>query len=299
MTVPLPPVRPEPSAAGPVVGAYRLSGRIGTGEHGDVFLATQLDTGEAVAVKRLRVPAGDARRRADIARRFVAEVETTRRLQHPDIVRLLDAGSDDAGPWLAMELLPGRSLERYTHASRLLPEPVVLAVAARVARALAYAHEHGVVHRDLKPSNVIVDWASRRVTLTDFGLASGADAESTRTGLVLGSPAYMAPEQLAGAPAAPGGDLYALGVTLFELLVGRRPHESPSLGELLRQVAEQPAPDLRSCRADLPEALADLVAALLAKNRADRPGSAAAVAESLERIIPTIDPAPAGPMSRP
>ncbi|WP_237716018.1 serine/threonine-protein kinase, partial [Rubrivivax gelatinosus] len=185
------------------MGGYRLASRLGSGEHGEVFVATRLASGEQVAFKRLRATIADSRQRTEAARRFAAEAETTRRLQHPDIVRVLDAGHDDTGPWLVMELLPGCSLERYTHAVRLLPEPVVIGVMARVARALAYAHGRGVVHRDLKPSNVIVDWSSRRVTLTDFGLARRADGDSTRTGLVLGSPAYLAPEQLAGAPATP------------------------------------------------------------------------------------------------
>lgn len=292
-------MRSENPAVGPVVGAYRLAGRLGSGEHGEVFVATHLASGEQVAFKRLRVPAGDTRRRAETLRRFAAESGTTRRLQHPDIVRVLDAGHDDAGPWLVMELLPGCSLERYTHVARLLPEPVVLGVAARIARALAYAHGRGVVHRDLKPSNVIVDWSSRRVTLTDFGLARSADGDSTRTGLVLGSPAYLAPEQLAGAPATPRGDLYALGVTLFELLAGRRPHESPSLGELLRQVAEEPAPGLETLRPALPRELTALVARLLAKAPAQRPASAEEVAQALDGILSTIDAAASGPMSRP
>lgn len=292
-------MRPETPAVGPVVGGYRLASRLGSGEHGEVFVATRLASGEQVAFKRLRATLADSRQRTEAARRFAAEAETTRRLQHPDIVRVLDAGHDDAGPWLVMELLPGCSLERYTHAARLLPEPVVIGVMARVARALAYAHGRGVVHRDLKPSNVIVDWSSRRVTLTDFGLARRADGDSTRTGLVLGSPAYLAPEQLAGAPATPRGDLYALGVTLFELLAGRRPHESPSLGELLRQVAEQPAPDLARLRPGLPPALTGLVARLLAKPPAQRPASAGEVAKALEDVLPTIDAAAAGPMSRP
>lgn len=292
-------MRTDTLPAGPVVGGYRLANRLGAGEHGEVFVATHVASGEQVAFKRLRAAGTDARQRAEAVRRFAAEAETTRRLQHADIVRVLDAGHDDAGPWLVMELLPGCSLERYTHAARLLPEPVVIGVMARVARALAYAHGRGVVHRDLKPSNVIVDWTSRRVTLTDFGLARGADGDSTRTGLVLGSPAYLAPEQLAGAPATPRGDLYALGVTVFELLIGRRPHESASLGELLRQVAEQPAPDLARLRPGLPPALVTLVARLLAKSPSQRPATAAEVAQALEDILSTIDVAVAGPKSRP
>lgn len=157
-------------------------------------------------------------------------------------------------------------------------------VLERVAEALAYAHAQGVLHRDLKPANVMVDWAADRVTLTDFGLASLADAERTRTGLVLGSPAYMAPELLAGQPADASTDLYALGAMAFQLLTGSLPFDAPGLGELLRQVAQQPAPDLAALRPELPPALAALVAQLLAKAPAERPPSAAGVAQALGQL---------------
>jgi eukaryotic-like serine/threonine-protein kinase len=183
-----------------------------------------------------------------------------------------------------MELLGGCDLERYTRPARLLPEPVVLRLAERMARALGYAHSRGVVHRDVKPANVIVDWSSHRVTLTDFGIARAAGAESTRTGLVLGSPVYMSPEQLAGAPADARGDLYALGVMLFQLLSGRLPHESHSLGDLLRQVAHETAPDLRQIRPELPAALAALVASLLAKAPGARARNAELVANTLAAL---------------
>jgi eukaryotic-like serine/threonine-protein kinase len=161
---------------------------------------------------------------------------------------------------------------------------VVLDLGARIASALHHAHGAGVVHRDVKPANVMVDWARGTLKLADFGLARLADAERTRTGLVLGSPAYMAPEQLAGETATPASDLYALGVVLFQLLAGRLPHDDTSLGELLRQVAGVPAPDLRTVRPDLPAPLALLVGALLAKRPAERPADAEAAAARLQAI---------------
>ena len=279
------------------MGGYRLAELIGRGSIGDVHLATEPITGRQVALKLLR-PVTDANgeERAQARRRFLAEAETARQLDHPDIVRVLASGDDAGTAWMAMELLGGCDLERYTRQARLLPEPVVLRLAERIARALAYAHGRGVVHRDVKPANVIVDWTSGRVTLTDFGLARAAGAESTRTGLVLGTPVYMSPEQLAGAPADARGDLYALGVMLFQLLTGRLPHESHSLGDLLRQVAHDKAPDLRQIRPELPEALAALVAALLAKAPGARARDGLAVADSLAALVSQA--AAAGPMSR-
>ena len=284
------------TAAGPVPAGYRLEGLIGAGAVGEVHRATALATGAAVALKI--VPLGDAARGGTPPQRFVAEVGAAQRLQHPDIVRLLDAGTTGPRGWIAMELLAGCNLERYTRPARLLPEPVVLDLVIRVAQALAHAHSQGVVHRDVKPANVIVDWAAGRVTLTDFGVAHLADGERTRTGIVLGTPAYMAPEQLAGASASAAGDLYALGVLLFELLCGRRPHEATTMGELLRRVASEAAPDLRLLRPDLPAALAAEVATLLAKAPAARGSSAPALAGRLQALRAAWPPAGGGPKSR-
>jgi serine/threonine-protein kinase len=258
---------------------------------GVVHLAVDDQSGQAVALKvfDLAAGAGDVER-AEARARFLAEAEPMRRLQHPDIVALHAVGEAAGRAWLAMELITGTSLERYTRPARLLPEAVVLDIGARIARALDHAHRAGVVHRDVKPSNVMVDWASGRLKLADFGLARLADAERTRTGLVLGSPAYMAPEQLAGDPATPAGDLYALGVVLFQLLAGRLPHDEASLGELLRQVASVAAPDLRRLRPALPAPLAALVAALLAKRPADRPADAGAAAVRLQALRDTLQP---------
>ncbi len=140
------------------------------------------------------------------------------------------------------------------------------------------------MHRDVKPANVIVHWPLKLVKLTDFGVARADDTQATRTGVVLGTPAYLAPEQLAGALPQPRTDLYALGVTLFELLAGRLPFSATTMGELLREVAQAPAPDLRSLKPQVPPAVAALVADLLQKRAADRPASAAQVAHRLAAL---------------
>ncbi|HET7527730.1 MAG TPA: serine/threonine-protein kinase, partial [Burkholderiaceae bacterium] len=149
------------------------------------------------------------------------------------------------------------------------------------ADALAYAHRRGVVHRDVKPANVLVDWTKDVVKLSDFGLARSTEHTQTRSGVALGSPDYMAPEQLAGGAVGPAADLYGLGATLFELLAGRRPHQADSLGDLLRKVAGEPAPALAQLRPDLDPLLCDAVMALLAKDLAHRPADAVQVAAQL------------------
>jgi len=283
------------------LGGYRLAGLIGRGAIGEVHAALAPD-GQPVALKLLSLGPDADDERGTARQRFLAEARAAQRLQHADIVRVLAAGEHGGTAWMAMELLAGCDLVRYTRPARLLPEAVVARIGERLARALAYAHGEGVVHRDIKPANVVVHWPGDRVTLTDFGLARLADAERTRTGLVLGSPAYMAPELLAGAAPHARSDLYALGVTLFQLLAGRLPHDSPSMGELLRQVATQPAPDLCLLQPGLPPALAQVVAALLAKRPEQRPPDAAALADSLRRLhLQLRGAAPAaagGPKSR-
>jgi len=272
-------------ADGPRIGPYRVLRLLGQGSMGVVHLAVDDASGQAVALKVIGLATdGHDAALAEARARFLAEAEPMRRLRHPDIVALHAAGEEAGRGWLAMELISGTSLERYTRPARLLPEAVVLALGARIARALHHAHGAGVVHRDVKPSNVMVDWACGQLKLADFGLARLADAERTGTGLLLGSPAYMAPEQLAGDPASPASDLYALGVVLYQLLAGRLPHDEASLGELLRQVAGAPAPDLRTLRPGLPAALAAAVAGLLAKRPGDRPADAGAVAARLQAL---------------
>ncbi|MFN7723480.1 MAG: serine/threonine-protein kinase [Rubrivivax sp.] len=212
---------------------------------------------------------------------FAAEAALARRLDHPNIAQVVDAGMLGPWAWLACEAAPGVPLLRYTQPRRLLPAPLVFRLMALVAQALQHAHSRGVVHRDIKPANLIVDLPHLGLKVTDFGLARVHGGFHTGTGVVLGSPAFLAPELLAGAEATPAGDLYALGVTLYQLLTGQLPFEGHSLGELLRSVAQQAAPPLERLRPELDGAASALVAALLSKPATSRPPSAGWVADRL------------------
>ncbi|HMO49238.1 MAG TPA: serine/threonine-protein kinase [Rubrivivax sp.] len=269
------------------IGPYRLLRVLGRGSMGVVHLAVDSRTQQPLALKLLSLGQGlSADEYAQARERFLAEADTARRLSHADIVSVHGAGEQDGRAWLAMELLSGCELGRYTHMSRLLPEPLVLRLVERLARALAHAHAMGVVHRDIKPANVMLDLPAGRLKLTDFGVAGLADPSRTRTGVVLGTPYYMAPEQLAGAAADARSDLYALGVLLFQLLSGRLPHEHASLGELLRAVATEPAPDVRMLRPGVAPALAEVVAWALQKRPGQRPASALDLAGALAALAP-------------
>jgi eukaryotic-like serine/threonine-protein kinase len=164
-----------------------------------------------------------------------------------------------------------------------------------VAEALDYAHRQGVVHRDIKPANVMVDASFGTVKVTDFGIARVADASRTRTGRVLGTPSFMSPEQMAGGRVDGRSDLYSLGVMLYQLVTGALPHASDSMARLMHQIANEPAPDVRSLRPELPAALAQLIAAALEKRPESRPADGARMAAALRAIGAGLGADPAGP----
>jgi serine/threonine-protein kinase len=271
---------------GVTIGGYPLVRTFAHGALGELHLATDPGTGAPVAIKTVRLYGGELTRE-----RFLRESAAVSRLHHPAIVRSHAAGLAGRGDaefgWIAMEWVAGSDLSRYTAAPRLLPEPLVIELMAQAADALAHAHAQGVVHRDLKPANLLFSPSRASLKIADFGCAHLSDAERSRSGVLAGTPVYMAPEQMAGAPVDGRCDLYALGVVLFELLVGRLPFEASSIGELLNAVATQPAPTLSSLRPDLPPALSDVVASLLAKRAADRPPDGAALARELRHIAAT------------
>ncbi len=269
----------------PGLGPYALESVIARGATSVVHLALDTRNGRSVALKAIalsRELTGLAL--SDARARFLREAEAARRLDHPDIVKILDAGEDGGVAYLAMEPLAGHDLQRHVVPGQLLPAPQVLRIGARVADALAHAHRQGVVHRDIKPGNVIFDVAADRVVVTDFGVARIGDASHTRTGMLLGTPAYMSPEQLVGQHVDGRSDLYALGVLLFQLLCGRLPFEGATLAAMMKQIVNDPAPPLRELRPDLPETLATLLARTMAKDRASRPADGAEIAQALRAI---------------
>jgi serine/threonine-protein kinase len=246
---------------GTAVAGWQLLRPLGTGSQSEVWLARR---GEQVAALKLQ-PLPRGAELAAAAEAFLHAAELARGLQHPAIVAVWEAGlagADGALAWLAMEPVPGVDLQRYGRGPRLLPEPVVLHVLQRVAAGLAHAHAHGVVHRDLKPANVLVNWADDAVRIVDFGLAWTVGSSPTGTGIVPGTPAYMAPEQLAG----------------------RLPHEAATMGELLRRVAQDPVPDLAQWCPGITPALSALVARLLTRERTARPDDAQAVAAAFAAL---------------
>ncbi|HTH11590.1 MAG TPA: serine/threonine-protein kinase, partial [Acidovorax sp.] len=231
-----------------------------------VYLGKDPKIGRVVAIKTLALGTefeGEAL--IDARARFFREAETAGRLQHPYIVAIFDAGEEHDLAYIAMEFLKGTDLTGACRPGHLLPVSVVVSIAARVAEALDYAHAHNVVHRDIKPANIMYDSATDAVKVTDFGIARITDSSKTRTGLVLGTPSFMSPEQLAGKKVDGRADLYALGVTLFQLLTGSLPLRGESMTELMHKIANVQAPDIRELRPDLTPALAVIVTRALQK----------------------------------
>ncbi len=279
----------QPGGPG-MLGRYVIQREIGRGSMGAVYLGLDPETSRSVAIKTLALSREFAGAALVEARaRFFREAKMAGRLRHADIVTIFDAGEDRQLAYIAMEFLAGHDLQGHTQTHRLLPVAQVLHIAARVALALGHAHSQGVVHRDIKPANVMVDPASGAVKVTDFGIARVTDASRTRTGIVLGTPSYMAPEQLAGDAVNGRADLYSLGVMLFQLLTGRLPHESPSLATLMRQIAHDVAPDIRSVRAELSEPLANVVALALEKRVALRYADGHQMAADLQAVAALHD----------
>jgi serine/threonine-protein kinase len=218
------PAREPATPAQPLtLGRYRIESEIGRGSMGAVYLGRDPQIGRQVAIKTLALGREfGADKLAEARERFFREAETAGRLQHPDIVTIFDAGEAGDLAWIAMEYVKGADLQRYTVPGRLLPVPQVLELVARVAEALSYAHSQGVVHRDIKPANVMVDPEGGTVKVMDFGVARMDDSSRTRTGIVLGTPSFMSPEQMSGRRTDGRSDLYSLGVMLFQRSEERR-----------------------------------------------------------------------------
>jgi tRNA A-37 threonylcarbamoyl transferase component Bud32 len=277
------------------LGRYRIEALLGRGAMGSVYLGHDPKIGRQVAIKTMALSREfEGAELAEARERFFREAETAGRLQHRDIVTIFDAGEAADLAFIAMEYLRGQDLQPYTQSGRLLPVGTVLAIVERVALALAYAHSQGVVHRDIKPANVMIDLATDTVKVTDFGIARIADSSRTRTGMVLGTPSFMSPEQMAGQRVDGRSDLYSLGVMLFQLLTGRLPHQADSMAKLMYQIANEPAPDLRDLRPELPEALANVVALSLEKRPEVRYADGQQMATDLRAVAAALPPELAG-----
>jgi len=281
--------RPMPSPGGRAVparlGRYQIVNELGKGAMGVVYRARDPMINREVALKTIPLAAEFEGEELEQARgKFFREAEMAGRLSHPHIVTIYDAGEQDGTAYIAMELLRGVHLVDYTDPARLLPPPIAIELVARLAGALHYAHEQSVVHRDIKPANIMFDAASGELKITDFGIARLTDAGRTRTGIVLGTPSFMSPEQLQGRAVTGRSDLFSLAVTLYQMLAGQLPFRADSMPTLMLRIAQDAHPPIRTMRPGLPAGLDEFFDRALAKDPSARFDSGAACAQALRDI---------------
>jgi serine/threonine-protein kinase len=250
-----------------------------------VFLAKDSRINRLVAIKLIDLSQErDAIEVADARERFMREAETAGRLSHPHIVTIFDVGESKGRAYIAMEFLKGDLLSRFTSQETLLPPQLVLELGALAADALDYAHTRNVIHRDIKPGNIMYDSLSGELNLTDFGIARLVDVNRTRTGVVLGTPSFMSPEQIEGGNVKGHTDIFALGVSLYELLTGRLPFRGNSMTNLMFVIANEPHERISAVRSGLPAGLDAVIDTALSKQAGARFARGADMAEALRGI---------------
>jgi serine/threonine-protein kinase len=251
----------------PMLGRYQVEKELGKGAMGVVYLGKDPKIGRHVAIKTMALAQEfEPEELAEVKERFFREAETAGRLSHPNIVTIYDTGEEHDLCYIAMELLKGGDLAPYVKAGNLLPMDKVVSIIARSAEALGYAHRQGVVHRDIKPANMMYHPETDTLKLADFGIARLTDSSKTKTGMVLGTPSYMSPEQLAGKKIEGRSDLFSLAVSLYQMLCGKLPFEGESMAQLMFKIANEPPTPITSVNPAVPEGLAAFLERAMAKD---------------------------------
>ncbi|HEX7529422.1 MAG TPA: serine/threonine-protein kinase, partial [Thermoanaerobaculia bacterium] len=269
------------------IGRYVILRTLGRGAMGIVYLARDPQIERELALKTIRFDTAEKSFGADEAKaRFLKEARISGRLQHPHIVTVFDVGEDQGTLYLAMELVQGGSF------SQRLSDPAGFAmrdrirVVAEVAEALAHAHERGVLHRDVKPANILLS-PTLSAKVTDFGIGKllTGDTELTSTGQMVGSPAYMSPEQIKGEKRDARTDIVSLGIVLYQALTLRKPFPADTLTTLVYQILHEEPPDPSLVSSDVPEGMREIIQKCLAKDRANRYADAGELADDLREAL--------------
>ena len=271
-----------------MLGRYRVLKELGRGAMGLVYLGKDPTIQRFVAIKTMRLDHIDQDDKLqEIKARFFREAESTGRLSHPNIVTIYDAGEEDDLGYIAMELIEGTPLSQSARKPNLMPVNEVLLTIATVADALDYAHQQGVVHRDIKPANIMLT-KDRVVKVMDFGIAKMASSSKTQTNIVMGTPTYMSPEQIAGKKVDGRSDIFSLGIVLFELLTGQLPFRADNLSAVLFSIAHHPHPAIQPLRPDLPPMVQEIVNRALQKELPHRYRRADEFANELRACLQSL-----------
>ena len=271
-----------------MLGRYKVLKELGRGAMGLVYLGKDPTIQRFVAIKTMRLDQIDTDDKLkEVKARFFREAESTGRLSHPNIVTIYDAGEEDDLGYIAMELIEGTPLSQSARKPNLMPFNEVLLTIATVADALDYAHQQGVVHRDIKPANIMIT-KDRVVKVMDFGIAKMASSSKTQTNIVMGTPTYMSPEQIAGKKVDGRSDIFSLGIVLFELLTGQLPFTADNLSAVLFSIAHHPHPAIQPLRPDLPPMVQEIVDRALQKELPHRYRRADEFASELRACLQSL-----------
>jgi serine/threonine-protein kinase len=273
----------------PTLGRYEVSGELGRGAMGIVFKGEDPKIHRTVAIKTVRLSDFDEDMLDEMKERFFREAESAGLLTHPNIVTIYDAGEEHDLAFIAMEFLRGNDLEEYTKKGSILPIRETLSIVAHVADALDYAHSKGIVHRDIKPANIMRLSETHEIKVTDFGIARIASSSKTKTGVIMGTPSYMSPEQVAGKKVDGRSDIFSLGVVLFEMLAGEKPFAGEDMTSLMYKIAKEKHPSVRSVNPQVPQVVEKIIDKALEKDQETRYQKAGQMAEHLKKVVAKID----------
>ncbi len=252
------------------LGRYEIVGELGRGAMGVVYKAKDPLIDRMVAIKTINLQSLPPDKKKEYEARFYQEAKAAGRLSHPNIITIYDLGENDGIAYIAMELLEGRELQHLLEDGKRLSVDDALNIAIQVASGLAYAHEHGIVHRDIKPSNIMV-LQGKRIKIADFGIARmESSLLSTKTGLLMGSPLYMSPEQIKNERIDLRSDIFSLGILFYQMVTGRLPFRGDNAHTVMFQIVQEEPPKPSSLNPDVPPVLDAIIAKCLAKRPDDR-----------------------------
>ena len=238
----------------PMLGRYKIKSELGKGSMGAVYLGLDPKISRTVAIKTLALSQEfEDDKLVEVRERFLREAKTAGRLTHPNIVTIYDAGEEHDLAYIAMEYLKGDDLTKHIKKNTLLSVTKVLLIIQRAAGGIDYAHQNNVVHRDIKPANIMWDSTTDILKITDFGIARITDSSKTKTGTILGTPAYMSPEQLSGKKVTGQSDIFSLGIVLFQMVTGKLPFSADSMAAVMFKIANEPHPTPQSINRKIPK----------------------------------------------
>jgi len=273
----------------PTLGRYEISEELGRGEMGVVYKGEDPTLHQTVAIKTLRLSEFEGGELIDIKERFFREAESAGLLNHPNIISIYNAGQEHDLAYIAIEYLEGENLVKFTHKGKLLPLKDVLTIIIQIADALDYAHNNNVVHGDIKPANIMLLKGTRNIKVADFGIARITSSTKAKAGVVLVTPSYMSPEQVAGKKIDGRSDIFSLGVVLFEMLTGQKPFVSNDMTSLIFKIAKEKHPSVKKLDPKIPLIVENIINKALIKDFNQRYQKASLMAEHLRKVVDRID----------